>query len=346
MKINHGDRNKEISGTLVDLIDLTASATNLGGYFTLGAKGLVNPLLSRLYNPIKNNVRTTYNVGKSLYNAAKQTAKKTTTSLAKPNVVSEIGVPLQKINLDKLYFDAIEKGDIAEAQRLRDLHFISKARNPITEYNKPTHLYHGTRSEPFYIFDNSKGFQSVGSWLTKEPSKAIFTVPSYSEAKLYTGKHGHVIDLYGNSKPEIIDWGGNDWTIGDFGTSTETANVYLNHYPSLKYKNIRDASNIAVDEYIFNQNNNDLKLADPITYDNAGNIIPLSKRDNFKVNDIRYGWFGKQPNGTFVEDYTDFNTMVQRMNNKVQYDGVNPFTDGKMTGFRKWALNNGASPKK
>jgi hypothetical protein len=31
------------------------------------------------------------------------------------------------------------------------------------------------------------------------------------------------------------------------------------------------------------------KLADAITYDNNGVRIPLGKRDNFNINDIRYG---------------------------------------------------------
>lgn len=65
------------------------------------------------------------------------------------------------------------------------------------------------------------------------------------------------------------------------------------------------------------------------------------------MNDIRYGWpWGKGPKGTLVEDFTDFNTMVERMNSTVEYAGKNPFKDGKMTGFRKWALDNGASPNK
>ena len=32
-----------------------------------------------------------------------------------------------------------------------------------------------------------------------------------------------------------------------------------------------------------------LKYTDPITYDNAGKIIPLSQRDNFNIADLRYG---------------------------------------------------------
>lgn len=35
---------------------------------------------------------------------------------------------------------------------------------------------------------------------------------------------------------------------------------------------------------------NQLKLANPITYDDNGKIIPLSKRDNFNNPDIRYSW--------------------------------------------------------
>lgn len=31
-----------------------------------------------------------------------------------------------------------------------------------------------------------------------------------------------------------------------------------------------------------------MKFANAITYDNDGNVIPLSKRDNFRINDLRY----------------------------------------------------------
>ena len=41
-------------------------------------------------------------------------------------------------------------------------------------------------------------------------------------------------------------------------------------------------------------NGNQIKLADPITYDDAGSIIPLSKRDNFYINDNRFA-DGKSP---------------------------------------------------
>ena len=61
-----------------------------------------------------------------------------------------------------------------------------------------------------------------------------------------------VVDYGGSRKSTILDW-------------TKPSDVYMVNSPSK------------------------LKLADPITYDNLGNIIPLSKRDNFYINDIRYG---------------------------------------------------------
>jgi hypothetical protein len=35
---------------------------------------------------------------------------------------------------------------------------------------------------------------------------------------------------------------------------------------------------------------NQIKLADAVTKDNNGKIIPLSKRDDFTKSDMRFGW--------------------------------------------------------
>ena len=60
----------------------------------------------------------------------------------------------------------------------------------------------------------------------------------------------------------VIDYGPNKAV---WETSFKPANVY----------SVRDPKN--------------LKLYDAVTYDNNGNVIPLSKRDNFNIDDIRYG---------------------------------------------------------
>lgn len=72
------------------------------------------------------------------------------------------------------------------------------------------------------------------------------------EAGIYDGAIiRNVADYGGSRKSSILDWSkGND--------------IYMVNSP------------------------NRVKLADPITYDDAGNIIPLSQRDNFSIGDIRY----------------------------------------------------------
>ena len=42
------------------------------------------------------------------------------------------------------------------------------------------------------------------------------------------------------------------------------------------------------------------KLADAITYDNSGNIIPLSKRDNFNTRNILYSKIGEVNEGSAI----------------------------------------------
>lgn len=83
-----------------------------------------------------------------------------------------------------------------------------------------------------------------------------------------------------------------------------------------------------------------------ITAENAASITP----EQWSAAQIRYARdpssFNAPYSGRYVKDFTDFNTMVERMNSTVEYSGTNPFKDGKMTGFRKWALDNGASPEK
>ena len=68
-----------------------------------------------------------------------------------------------------------------------------------------------------------------------------------------------------------------------------------------------------IDEYIaFNPNQ--IKSADPITYDDAGNVIPLSERFNPEKEDIRYSLSTSNQsairydkvNGTNVKDFFDF----------------------------------------
>lgn len=102
--------------------------------------------------------------------------------------------------------------------------------------------------------------------------------------------------LYGNvgDKPLVVDADGRDWLllkvpeIGDdkyHSTDIVAEWAKNNDYSSVIVKNVYDGGERA-DDYVF-FNSNQVKSADPVTYDDDGNVIPLSERFNIKHKDIR-----------------------------------------------------------
>lgn len=111
-------------------------------------------------------------------------------------------------------------------------------------------------------------------------------------------------DLYGDlgDNPFVIDTDGAQfWAIkvpemGDGYYSTDRLSkwAYENGYTSVIMQNIYDYGDKA-DNYVF-FNPNQIKSADPVTYDDQGNVIPLSQRFNSQNNDIRYSRDSEQDN--------------------------------------------------
>lgn len=102
--------------------------------------------------------------------------------------------------------------------------------------------------------------------------------------------------LYGNPGDNIleVDANGRDWLslkapkVDDRYHSTDTIANWAKEqgYTSVYVKNVYDGGDKA-NEYIF-FNPEQLKSADPVTYDDNGDVIPLSQRFNRKVQDIRF----------------------------------------------------------
>ena len=189
---------------------------------------------------------------------------------------------------DEAYNAAIANNDLAEAQRLRDLHFKAKAPNTkiVDAAENPLHVYHGTKNN-FNVFDNSKFGNTDGGTF----GKGIYTTPSKEYANLYGD---NVLDLYLNlenprnlrnvtprdiylSKMEAIT---NGLDPDYMYTGIDVDGVWGS--PSWKGKSFADE--------IVSHSNKKLKLADAVTHADDGTVIPLSKRDNFLNPDIRYSW--------------------------------------------------------
>ena len=103
-------------------------------------------------------------------------------------------------------------------------------------------------------------------------------------------------ELYGDlgDNPFEFDANGAQWTdlkipeIGDGYYSTDHVSkwAYDNGYSSVIMHNIRDYGDKA-DNYVF-FDSSQLKSADPVTYDDQGNVIPLNERFDSSKKDIRY----------------------------------------------------------
>ena len=112
-----------------------------------------------------------------------------------------------------------------------------------------------------------------------------------------------IYSLYGKlGKSFVFDANGSSWNrlrssaelkLGNGNTTRELAKrAFQVGYDSVIIKNVRDVGGYTSydetgDIYIFNAKNA-VKSADPVTYDDAGNIIPLSERFNQEKEDIRW----------------------------------------------------------
>jgi hypothetical protein len=157
---------------------------------------------------------------------------------------------------DTAYMDAVAKGDMKTAQRLVDA--AAKAAG----YTVGP-VYHGTKGTkkgqfPFNVFDTKRrgklvtevGDKITGSFFT-EVEKYAKGVALYQTGMSRDGRA--VVGRFFLKEPEVIDRGDEGWKYREFVA--------------------KDPSQI--------------KSADPVTYDDSGNVIPLSQRFNNQSEDIR-----------------------------------------------------------
>ena len=253
----------------------------------LGGDILTGITLNKGYNTLKNNINSKIN--KRLFNEAM-------------NNMSNIS----NDRLDRIYNRLYNTGDYEDLQQLRDKHFEVKARNPLMNRYKPTQLYHtvGDKYDPsFNVFNpNIEGSNSaIYTTDNLAMSKSYSSKPTYDRIKKLYSNASKSYDIEGYYQPwNEIPYNGNMW-------STRTLEKAVRKYPQygidrLVIHNIKDWGGKAMPKGTFlmdgnikssgtvieNFNPNDLKYSSAVTYDDLDNIIPLSKRDNFNISDLRY----------------------------------------------------------
>lgn len=202
--------------------------------------------------------------------------------------------------LDANYLAAVEAGDMETAQRMVD-EAAKKAMPDSVVRNKKGNLqavYHGTKSQ-FYTFKKGDLGYHFGN-------------KSTATARVGSGKDSKFIKAYLNITNPIefdVDFGSWDadyritQELAERGVlskeeyrrvhmrSTEAANRELvkilkeKGYDGIIYKNYFE-SNGSTSYIAFDPTQ--IKSADPVTYDDNGNVIPLSERFNTEEPDIRY----------------------------------------------------------
>ena len=179
-------------------------------------------------------------------------------------------------DLDSDYMAAVKAGDMKKAQEMVDEaaerampeSILRKGRKP----GKLIKMYHGSGAKDFYEFNMRDGALGVGAYFSD----------SFNEAAEYAIFSGQI------DQDENWDyvWNGETWDRG----SLEDELVEQGYIRSF-YLDIRDKKDFVKhhgDIIAVARNKNQIKLADPVTYDDAGNVIPLSERFNAESDDIRY----------------------------------------------------------
>lgn len=181
---------------------------------------------------------------------------------------------------------AIARGDMAEAQRLRDLHFKISASNTkvVDVAGNPQLVIHKTPND-FTVFDNNRSIGKL-NWAATQKAfggeNGVFATGAGTnpkEMRLYVNmKNPHYPTIDEGMEPAFIKEGED----GILGIVDKDMTDF--------YKSASDAGegfhmSLGVD------NPYALKSANTVTYDNNGVRIPLGKRDNFNIDDIRYALF-------------------------------------------------------
>lgn len=253
----------------------------------IGGDILTGVALNKGYNTLKNNINSRIN--KRLFNEAMN------------NMAN-----ISDNRLDRIYNRLYNTGDYEDLQQLRDKHFEVKASNPLMNRDRPTQLYHTIGDEydsSFNVFNpNIEGSNSaIYTTDNLAMSKSYSSKPTYNRVKKLYSNASKSYDIEGYYQPwNEIPYNGNIW-------STRTLEKAVRNHPQygidrLIIHNIKDWGGKAMPKGTFlmdgnikssgtvieNFNPNDLKYSSAVTYDDLGNIIPLSKRDNFSIKDLRY----------------------------------------------------------
>lgn len=171
-------------------------------------------------------------------------------------------------DLDVEYMSAVENGDMETAQRMVDE--AAKAAGYTVK------AYHGTDSDSFNVFDRGKIGTASGLSILGD---GFYFAEKQKTAEQY-GKNVYAVYLKQNSPYHAT---------ADDAYRLNAAKLETDGYDGVALPAGKGTIYMVLDS-------EQIKSAEPVTYDNAGNVIPLSERFNPEKVDIR---FSMEPTSEF-----------------------------------------------
>lgn len=177
--------------------------------------------------------------------------------------------------MDAYYLDAVNRGDTETAQRLVD--------EAAREAGYAIKAYHGTRND-FTIFDKTRYGKNYKGW--SKYGNGFYFATTTADAEYWAMKakglgDKRVMPVYLRmDNPYVLtpsEYSNIEATVGKI--ENLSAFVREEGYDGIK-------STLSHQYVVFDSEQ--VKSADPITYDDNGNVIPLSERFNSEQSDIRY----------------------------------------------------------
>lgn len=236
---------------------------------------------------------------------------------------------------DTEYMSAVERGDTETAQKIVD----EAAKNA----GYGIKAYHGTGYD-FTVFDKSKQGDNYQDW--GRLGKGFYFAPTSREAETWAelskGGKNKVMPVYLRSEnmldsfealpDNLKDTIPENWDSLTRRLAEKYAYNYIEYMQEFGY-NVQqiltekgyDGINGHTEFVVFDPEQ--VKSADAVTYDDKGNIIPLSERFNTANEDIRYSIAGKNSE-------TADNSLLARANDML-YKGIDSETVRQETGWYK-----------
>ena len=201
---------------------------------------------------------------------------------------------------DAEYMDAVNSGDMEKAGRMvRDAFKAAFPNTKVVDENgEPLMVFHGAQSSDlrpdFYEFSVEKmnNGRTFGDGYYFTSSKEL--AEKYAKRLLGSFDNGtyekyspRVIPAYLNIENMVDVEAGEGLRNRIREQRTRIWNEIGRMYDGLVVRDIKDGYDIEADTYLVRDNRN-IKSAEPVTYDEDGKVIPLSKRFDAKNSDIRF----------------------------------------------------------